>query len=224
VKTGLAVVAVVAVTACLQATARPVCPIDDFYPASNPRPNIASVVADPKLEIVHDDEQLWFDFIDVDVKAGPGWMWVYEVTVLRNDKGSFRVNLLRARSDKPDGSSGTGVMDSRDLQSTLAERLHRGLIPILARTHYEASFVNADLRFECMGGSSMFATVAEVHGGFTELTGEARPNSKDSDPGSVQAMGRALRDYALHRIDEDGLEEPLKLVEAHARPDNEHAR
>ena len=114
------------------------------------------------------------------------------------------------------------VIDSRDLQSSLAQRLHRGLIPILARTHYAAAFVNADLRFECMGGSSMFATVAEVHGGFTDLTGEARPSRKDSDPGSVQAMGQALHNYALHRIDEDGLEEPLKLVEAHARLDTEH--
>ena len=217
-------VAVVAVTACLQAAARPVCPIDDFYPASNPRPDIASVVADPKPEIVHDDEHLWFDFIDIDVKAGPGWSWVYEVTMLRNDKGGFRVNLLRARPANPDGSPGAGVTDSRDLQSTLAERLHRSVIPILTRTHYDASFVNWNARFECMGGSSLFATVGEVHGGFTELTGEARPSSKDSDPGSVQAMGRALHDYALRRIDEDGLEEPLKLVEAHAKPDNEHAR
>ena len=216
--------ALLATTACLQAAARPVCPTDDFYPASNPRPDIASAVADPKPEIVHDDEQLWFDFIDIDVKAGPGWSWAYEVTVLRNDKGGFRVNLLRARVANPDGSPGAGVTDSRDLQATLAERLHRNLVPILARTHYAASFVNADLRFECMGGSSLFATVAGVHGGFTELSGEARPSSEDSDPASVQAMGRALHDYALHRIDEVGLEEPLKLVEAHANPDNDHAR
>ncbi len=216
-KTGLALIAM---SACLRAGAMPVCPIDDFFPASNTRADIDSVVADPKPEIVHDDERLWFDYIEVGVRIQPGGPGIHEVTVLRNDNGRFRVSVLRARTGPGDGIPSPGVVDSRDLPATLAERLHRGVMPILARTHYAAPLVGREARITCMGGSWFFATVADLPGRYSELTGEARPAAgrQDSDVGSVQALGQALRDYALRRIDADGLEDPLKGVEARAEP------
>ena len=219
--------AVMAMTACLRATAAPVCPMGDFYPASYVRSSIDAAVADPKPEIVHDDEHLWFDFIEAGVTIEPDGFGVYEVTVLREDKGGFRVSLLRLKAGASDDFPRPGVVDSRDLPAPLAERLHRGVIPVLARTRYPASLVQLEPRFECMGGGSrLYATVADFGSWFNELAGEAKPAGvkKDSDVGSVQALGQALRDYALRRIDADALEEPLKLVEARAKPEKEHER
>ena len=221
-------VALLAMAACLRAVAMPACPVDGFYPTSGGGAGyIDRAVADPKPKIVRDDEELWFDFIEVDGKFEPGWHSVYEVAVFRNDQGGFRVVLLRARTGADKYSPGPGAVDLRNLPTPLAERLHRGVIPILARTHYSAELVSEEhglVRIACTDGSWIYATVSALGGTFDELVGEARPGSKDSDAGSVQALGQALRDYALRRIDKDGLEEPIKLVEAHAKPDNEHAR
>ncbi len=214
---------VMAMTACLQASARPVCPIGDFYPATNPR-TVLDSVADPKPEIVHDHEELWFELFQVSAHFEPGVPAIFQVSVIREDKGGFRVSLLRPGAVQDDDVPSPGVVDSRDLPAPVAERLHRGLIPILARTHYEAAMVNREARVLCMGGAPMFATVAGIDRGFDRLSGEAWTGGKertDSDVGAVEALGQALQDYALRRIDVDGLEEPLELVEARAKPGKE---
>ncbi|MCK9688282.1 hypothetical protein [Scleromatobacter humisilvae] len=219
--------ALLAASACLRAAAMPPCPVDGFYPATNPRLYIEAAVADPKPTIGRNDEELWFDFIEVDGRSEPGWQPVYDVALLRGDQGRFRIALLRAKSSAQLNGPGPGVVDSRDLPPALAERIHRGVTPILARTHYPAELVDKKRgagRTACTDGSWIYATVSALDGQFDELVGEARPGSKDSDAGAVLALGQALRDYALHRIDEDALEAPLKLVESHARPDNEHER
>ncbi len=217
--------ALLAMSACLRAPAMPLCPVDGFYPATYPRLYIEAAVADPKPTIGRSDEALWFDFIEVDGRFEPGWQPVYEVALLRSDEGSSRIVLLRAKNGAGLNGPGPGVVDSRELPAALAERIHRGVTPILARTHYPVELVAKKRgagRVACTDGSWIYATVSALDGQFDELVGEARPGSRDSDAGAVLALGQALRDYALHRIDGDALEAPLKLVESHARPDNEH--
>jgi hypothetical protein len=219
--------ALLAMTACLRAAAAPVCPMGEFYPASYVRTSIDSAVAEPKPELVHDHEQRWFDVVEEAVRVDSDLFGVYEVVVVHKDDGTFRVGVLRLKPGTGDDSPRSGVVDSRDLPAPFAERVHRGVIPILARTHYPAPMVQSRPRFECMGGfSRIYATVADIDSWFRELTGEGKPAGvkKESDVGSVETLAQALRDYALRRIDADGLEEPLKLVEARAQPDNEHPR
>jgi hypothetical protein len=220
-------VALLAMTACLQAAAGSTCPVDGFYPTSGAAGLIVDhAVADPKPEIGRHDETLWFDYVEVGGPQYTGWQSVYEVLVNRDDKGSFRVVLLRAKSGATANDPGPGVVDSRRLPAAIAERLHRGVIPILARTHYPAELLEKDPPnyIQCTDGETVYVTVEETGNRFGELVGEARPYGKNSEAGSVQALGHALRHYALRRIDERGLEAPLKLVEAHAKPDNGHAR
>ena len=210
--------ALLAMTACLRVEAGSGCRKEDFFPASDTRANIDAIVADPKPEIDRDDEQPWFEFIDVGEKPEPGWRWVYEVSVLRSTAGAFRVSLLRARLPEHDNDPTPGVVDSRELPAALALRLHHGVIPLLSRTHYPQELVTRPPRVVLMGGSWFFATVSQLDGHFGELTGEGKPCDRDTDAGSVRELGRALHDYALHRIDAGGLEAPLERVEANARP------
>ena len=211
-------------TACLRATATPVCPMGDFYPASHVRDSVDSALADPKPEMVRAHERLWFDFIEVGLTNAP---WIYEVAVVREDDGGFHVGLLQPKAAMDDEGPRPGVVDLRELPAPLAERLHRSVIPILARTRYDAALVQSRAHFECMCCSSqIYATVADIDSWFHSLTGEAMPQpwNKDSDAGTVQTLGQALRDYALRHIDAAGLEKPLEQVEAHAKPDKEKER
>ena len=219
--------ALLATLACLRAMASPTCLVDDFYPTSRGGTDYVNhAVAEPWPEFVRDDEDAWFDLIEVGGRHESGWQSIYEVSMLRSDKGAFRVALLRARKGAQWNDRGEGVVDARPLPAALALRLHLAVMPILGRVHYAAELLEKGPpnRVECTDGETLYVTVANPGARFDELVGEARPYGKETEAGSVEALGHALRDYALGRIDEHGLEDPLERVEAHSKPNDEHPR
>jgi hypothetical protein len=217
-------IALLAMAACVKATAMPLCPVDGFYPSSGAASSyVRGAVSDSEAHWARDDEDPWFDYIEVGGRNEPGWHPVYEVAVVRSARGDFRVLLRRSRDPDRTHAPTPGVVDARELPAALARRAHRGVTLILARTHYPADLLEKRLPRDvaCTDGSWIYATVSALDGRLTELVGEARPASKATEAGAVQALGQALRDYALRRVEGTDLEAALKGVEVHARPDDE---
>lgn len=211
-----------AACAATTAAAAAPCDVDGFYPSSGGgRVFMEATIADPQPRIGHAGDTAWFDLVEVGGIVTPGWHAVFEVSLLRGAAGPFTVVLVRAKVGAGLNGPGPAVVDSRALPEAVADRLHRALLPVLARTHYPAGLVKAHdpARIACSDGARVYATVSAVGGAFDALAGEARPGAKDTDAGAVQALGRALREYALGHLDADDLEQALELVEARARPD-----
>ncbi len=214
------VAAMLLALACGQASALPDCSLGEFSPIADYHAQLDASIIPPLPRIAAPEEDAYFDYVEVDGRHEPGYYPVYEASVLKSEAGTYRVVLVRVTDDHRDDRRGGAVVHDRALPASLALRLHRGVVPILARTHYAPEHVQetrSNTSALCLDGEWIQVLVGDI-GGYSELVGGAWAPPRDSEAGAVEALGRALRAFVEHRIGADGLDAPLAAVEAHAKP------